>query len=281
MADKPLTMLENAIKYAEYGWKVYPLIQGGKVPHKGSNGHLDASNDPEEVKKLFLKYGSNSNIGINLLKTEYIVIDIDRHQEGKSGFDAIQELEDAYQPLPDTFTVTTPRNGEHRYFKISGLSLDRDLIDFRPGVDVLGTKVNAVPSQTETGAYRVKSGNIAEIAECPRWFMEVMAQHDKQKRNGSRMAHNYSRPPTGKKFTAVFLEELLNGQTEGNRNAWITKQYGRMVSIGMDFTAAYEWIQIINERFVQPPLSAKEINVIVMSIAKREQQKYERLKERS
>ena len=54
MADKPLTMLENAIKYAEYGWKVYPLIQGGRVPHKGSNGHLDASNDPVEVKKLFL-----------------------------------------------------------------------------------------------------------------------------------------------------------------------------------------------------------------------------------
>ena len=128
MADKPLAMLDNAIKYAEYGWKVYPLIKGGKIPHKGSNGHLDASNDPEEVKRLFLQYGPSSNIGISLLDTEYIIIDIDLHQEGKSGFESLQELEDAYQALPDTFTVTTPRNGEHKYFKVSGLF--KHLIDF-------------------------------------------------------------------------------------------------------------------------------------------------------
>lgn len=279
MAEKPITMADTALQYAENGWKVYPLIQGGKIPHKGSNGHLDASNDPEEVKRLFLQYGVSSNIGISLLNTEYIVIDIDMHTEGKSGFDSLQELEDSYQALPDTFTVTTPRNGEHKYFKVSGLSLDRDQIDFRPGIDLLGTKVNAPPSSTSDGAYRAKPGHSSSIAELPRWFLELMIQHDRQKKSGFRM--DYNQPPKGKKFTAVFMEELLSGQAAGNRNAWVTKQYGRMVALGMDFTAAYEWIQIVNQNFVQPPLSAKELNVIVMSIAKREQQKYERLKERS
>ena len=275
MADKPLTMLENAIKYAEYGWKVYPLIQGGRVPHKGSNGHLDASNDPEEVKKLFLKYGSNSNIGINLLKTEYIVIDIDRHQEGKSGFDAIQELEDAYQPLPDTFTVTTPRNGEHRYFKISGLSLDLDLIAFRPGVDVLGTKVNAVPSQTETGAYRVKSGNIVEIAECPRWFMEVMAQHDKQKRrsNESFTVNHPTRYGNNKGKTIQLLEEVVQGIESGNRNAFFTRAIGTLLKANMNIKAAISLIIDWNKNYVKPPLDQSELHSIIKSVVSREGKK--------
>lgn len=278
MADKPITMLENAMKYAENGWAVYPLIQGGKIPHKGSNGHLDASNNPKEVKKLFLQYGASSNIGISLLNTEYIVIDVDLHTEGKSGFQSLQEIEEAYTTLPETFTVSTPRNGLHMYYRISGLSLDRDLIDFRPGLDVLGSKVMASPSVTEHGMYRVKSGKISDIAELPKFFLELMVQFDRQKQSGFRMA--YSRPPAGKKFTASFLEELMNGQQSGNRNAWITQQYGRMVALGMDYAAAYTWIQIINQNFVLPPLPAGELNNIVKSIAKREQRKYERLKER-
>lgn len=279
MAMKPITMLESAVKYAENGWAVYPLIQGFRIPHKGSSGHLDATSDPEEVKKLFLQYGVSSNIGISLLNTEYIVIDIDLHDESKNGHDSLKQLEDAYQPLPETFTILTPRNGEHRYFRIPGLSFNDDWVDFLPGVDLLGSKVMATPSVTDNGMYRVKSGKINNVAELPKWFIETMIQYDRQKKSDFRM--DYSQPSKGKKFTAVFLEELISGQSEGGRNSWITQHYGRMVALGMDYAAAYTLIQIVNKNFVQPPLSAGELNNIVKSIAKREQRKYERLKERS
>lgn len=272
MAMKPpITMMDMAVRYAENGWAVYPLIQSGKIPHAGSNGHLDASNDPEEVKKLFLQYGASSNIGLSLLNTEYIIIDVDRHAESKSGFISLQELEDAYQALPDTYTVSTPRNGEHHYYRIPGLSLDRDLIDFRPGIDILGSKVNAAPSVTEKGSYRVKSGKITEVAELPKWFIELMVQHERQNQGGFRI--DYKGVTTGKKYTATFMEELIVGQSAGNRNAWALKQFGRMVALGMDMTIAYEWIKLINKNFIEPPLSAKELNTIVASVAKREQRK--------
>ena len=279
MADKPTTMLSVAEGYAERGFQVYPLIPMGKIPHGGSSGHLDASSDPEEVRALFIKYGINSNIGISLLNTEYVVIDIDLHTEGKSGFDSLKELEDAYEPLPDTFTTETPRNGEHRYYRIPGLSLDRDLIDFRPGVDILGSKVNAAPSVTEKGAYRVKCGELANIAELPRWMIELMVQHERQKQSGFRIDNKGV--TNGKKYTATFMEELLSGQDDGNRNVWLTKQFGRMIALGMDYTAAYDWIKLVNQNFVRPPISAKRLNTIVASIAKREQQKYERFQERN
>ena len=275
MKVKPLTMLDNAIKYAEYGWKVYPLIQSGKIPHKGSNGHLDASNDPEEVKRLFLQYGPSSNIGISLLDTEYIIIDIDLHQEGKSGFESLQELEDAYQELPDTFTVTTPRNGEHKYFKVSGLSLDRDVIDFRPGVDVLGSKVMAVPSQTEKGAYRVKSGKISDIAELPRWFLELMMQHDRQKKrsNESFTVTYPTRYGNGKGRTIQLLEEVIQGVGEGERNAFFTRAFGTLLKANMDIEAAIKLMLDWNAHYVQPPLGKNELHSVLKSIVSRENKK--------
>ena len=275
MEVKPLTMLDNAIKYAEYGWKVYPLIKGGKIPHKGSNGHLDASNDPEEVKRLFLQYGPSSNIGISLLDTEYIIIDIDLHQEGKSGFESLQELEDAYQALPDTFAVTTPRNGEHKYFKVSGLSLDRDLIDFRPGVDVLGSKVMAVPSQTEKGAYRVKSGKISDIAELPRWFLELMMQHERQKQrsNESFIVTSPTRYGNGKGRTIQLLEEVIQGVGEGERNAFFTRAFGTLLKANMDIEAAIKLMLDWNAHYVQPPLGKNELHSVLKSIVSRENKK--------
>jgi hypothetical protein len=80
----------------------------------------------------------------------------------------------------------------------------------------------------------------------------------------------------GKKFTAIFLEELLAGAVSGQRNSWITKQFGRMISLGMDMTAAYEWIRLVNLHFLHPPLSDKELNSIIISISKREQQKLDK-----
>lgn len=273
MATKPpITMMDMAVRYSENGWAVYPLIQGGKIPHKGSNGHLDASNDPEEVKKLFLQYGASSNIGLSLLNTEYIIIDVDLHHEEKSGFDSMQELEDAYQALPDTYTVSTPRNGEHRYYKISGLSLDRDLIDFRPGIDILGTKVNAAPSVTDVGAYRVKSGKITDIAELPKWFIELMVQHDKQNQMGTdfNFIANYKTPPQGKTWKAVFLEEMVGGAGDGNRNSWLTSMFGKLIYSKMDVRKAIQLIGVVNQNFVSPSIKQKELENIINSVLKRE-----------
>lgn len=82
-----------------------------------------------------------------------------------------------------------------------------------------------------------------------------------------------------KKFTASFMEELLAGVDDGNRDNWTTKQFGRMLSLGFDYTTAYIWIELINREFVRPPLEDKEINRIVLSIANKEKTKFEKARE--
>lgn len=82
-----------------------------------------------------------------------------------------------------------------------------------------------------------------------------------------------------KKYTASFMEELLAGVDEGNRDNWVTKQFGRMLSLGFDYTTAYEWIELVNREFVRPPLSDNNINRIVLSIANKEKRKLEKARE--
>ena len=275
MTTRPILMVETAVRYTDYGFQVYPLIQGGKVPHKNSSGHLDASNNPEAVTALFNKYGVQSNIGISLLNTEYVVIDIDRHQEETSGFDSLQELEEAYAKLPDTYTVNTPRNGEHRYYRIPGLSLDRDIIDFRPGIDILGTKVNAAPSETKQGLYSVKHGNVTEIAELPKFFIELMVQHDKQKKqsNDSFAMGNYKAYGGGKGKTIQLLEEVVQGIESGNRNAFFTRAFGTLLRANMNVEAAIKLMIDWNTRYVQPSLGSKELHSVLKSVVNRENKK--------
>lgn len=269
MKTQPINMAENAVQFAENGWKVYPLVKGGKVPHKGSNGHLEASNESEKVKELFLKYGNNSNIGISLIDTDIIILDVDIHTETVSGFDSVKELEDAYEQLPETYTVTTPRKGEHRYYRIPGLSLKKDFINFRPGIDILGTKVNAPPSRTDKGNYIVKSGEISEIAELPRWFVELMIQQDKQKQAETEF-NAYPNPPQGKTWKAIILEEMVDGTCEGNRNVWLTSMFGKYIYSRMDVRKAIKLIEVVNDSFVQPPIDSKELERIINSVLKRE-----------
>lgn len=281
MAKKPTAMADFAIKYTEAGFSVYPTVPGKKIPHAGSRGENDSTNNPDEVKALFTRYGINSNIAINLKGTDVIVIDCDEHVPGKSGHSSLEQLEASYEPLPPTYTVSSPSGGTHLYFITPGISLNQDIQDLLPGVDVMASKIMAVPSRSINddgelvGSYTVKSGKITEIANLPKWFLEYLKNNYQKKSTGSGFTLNNKGVTTGKKYTATFMEELIAGCSKGNRNAWALQQFGRMVALGMDMTVAYEWIRHINKNFIEPPLSAKELNAIVTSVAKREQRKYE------
>ena len=281
MAMKPTTMEDFAVKYAEHGFKPYPLIPGGKVPHKGSNGHLDGSDNPEKVKEMFIQNGINSNIGISLIDVDIIILDIDLHDEAASGFDSIRELEDAYEPLPETFTVSTPRNGLHKYYRLPGMSMNKDFIGFRPGLDILSTKIYAPPSMVKDaggeviGSYKVKSGKITELANLPNFFIELMVQHDKQKQQSDEgFTVNYStRYGDGKGKTIQLLEEIVQGVEIGGRNSFFARAIGTLLKANMSIEAAIALMIDWNKYYVKPPLSSAELHAVIKSVVSRENKK--------
>ncbi|WP_156883260.1 primase alpha helix C-terminal domain-containing protein [Lacticigenium naphthae] len=79
---------------------------------------------------------------------------------------------------------------------------------------------------------------------------------------------NYQRKRT---FTAQYMESLLESISEGERNQYLTSVTGKLFSLGMQAEAVYEWIHIVNDNFIHPPLFEDEVNTLFGSILKSDQ----------
>lgn len=264
-------LLSEALRFAKQGFKVFPCIPNQKRPIKDWS-YLKATNDPEEVYNVF-----NSkelyNVGINLKEAKLIVLDLDRHRDGQDGLAWLGEK--AKQSLDGDCVVSTPRNGLHVYYSLSGADIPNKL-ELADGVELLTDFCTLPPSFVDipkdniNGGYKLVSGSFEAIQPIPSWLLsEVQAKQGK--RSITLDFTDTNRPKTY--FTARFMAELKQGAGKGSRNSWITRQFGRMVSLGMSYEDSFDWIKIVNQNFIEPPLNDKELNGIVYSIIKRENRK--------
>lgn len=111
----------HAIKYAEQGYEVFPLIPGRKVPIT-SSGCNNATTNIGQIKRWIEDY-PDANIGIKA-GTDVLIIDID-NKDGRNGSDDLAKIEKELGNLPNSPKAETPTGGFHLYFK-------------HPGVDVKG-----------------------------------------------------------------------------------------------------------------------------------------------
>jgi hypothetical protein len=114
-----------ALRLAARGWPVFPLRPGSKLPAIRDWEHR-ATTDPERIAAWWSR--APYNIGIACGPAGLVVLDLDAahgHQpprgwsgEVRHGRDVLRLLaREAGEPDPvDTYTVTTPSGGEHRYF---------------------------------------------------------------------------------------------------------------------------------------------------------------------
>lgn len=142
----PTPIVNAALYYASIGLHVFPLQPRSKIPHKGTRGCLEATDDPEVIAGWWRKW-PESNVAI---ATGHLVdvIDID----GPLGVKSWAMFDDLPEPLG---VVSTPRaGGSHLYVPASG---DGNSAGIFPGIDYRGAGgyVVAPPSVNAEGiAYR-------------------------------------------------------------------------------------------------------------------------------
>ena len=158
--EAPIVGMEErltwALRYAEQGIGVFPLVAGSKIPPKGSSGHLAASTDPAQIRKWF-KADPTMNWGavggaVNPAGEHLVWIDVDR-TGGKDGLATLKlKAEGAGLELADfdTLIVETPTGGLHL-----GYWTGRAI---RQGANVLG-EGSAVDVRTDLG-YVVGPGSV-------------------------------------------------------------------------------------------------------------------------
>lgn len=122
------SMLDHALAWARRGFKVFPLVEGGKTPVV-SNFSGYATSDEELITSIWRDpvTGWTRGYNIGVLTNDYVVVDVDV-KDNKPGLDNYHALGGHFE----TLTVRTPSGGYHCYF----VGQDSANTYPAPGVDI-------------------------------------------------------------------------------------------------------------------------------------------------
>ena len=175
--------LNEALRYAELGLHVIPIKPGEKRPPM-LEWQNHATVDPQLITQWWTQQYAGHGVGIaprQLPNGQWLfVLDIDEKPEA-SGSETLQELIDAYGPLPDTPTVHSGSGKGVHYYLTSPFEIRNDqATKIGPGIDIRGNggQTCAPPTIHETGnqytwdlEYNLDT---TAIAEAPRWLLHML-----------------------------------------------------------------------------------------------------------
>ena len=252
-----MNRLNQVIKMVQHGLYVYPIVPNGKQPIRNYS-YLKATQDIAEIESWF-RQEPNINIGINLSKSNLIVVDIDNHNNDLQA--PLQSLSNLGYKLPSDYVERTQSGGLHYYFRANKPVKPTRKTKFIDGVDLLSDFVVTSPSNN----YRVLNGaTLDDIPQVPNWIIKAL---DNRAMPSDRMQDNPT--PYRRYYTGYLIDEIVTGVDAGNRNNWIASIFGKLLRAGTSPKNAYSLLQLINDNYVQPPLPSKELDNVADSILKR------------
>lgn len=251
-----MNRLDQVIKMVQRGLYVYPIVPNGKQPMRNYS-YLKATQDINLIKSWF-RDRPDINIGINLSKSNLIVVDIDNHNNDLNT--PLESLKNLGYKLPSDYVERTQSGGLHFYYKSDGIPATRKT-KFINGVDLLSDFVVSSPSNN----YKVLNGaTLDDIPQTPNWIIKAL---DNRVMPSDRMQDNPT--PYRRYYTGYLIDEIVTGVDAGNRNNWIASIFGKLLRAGASPKNAYSLLQLINDNYVQPPLPSKELDNVAESILKR------------
>lgn len=170
-APETKTRLECALEMARRGFKIFPVVAGGKTPLLPGDWRAHATKDEAKIRHWF-KELAGMNYAV-MAGAGYIVVDLDVKGEtdGVKKFDLLQ-LEHGFV---ETFVVVTPSGGKHLYLRVRGTFGNSH--SFGDGIDVRGgTSGYVVGPGCEVDGKRYTVANDTEIADADDWIVERLGK---------------------------------------------------------------------------------------------------------
>jgi hypothetical protein len=209
------SFLISAFSLVQFGWKVFPLATGAKIPmipaKSGGRGCLDATDDEEIIGEWDRRYPS-ANIGLACgIPSGIIVIDIDPRNGGTS---SVEKFAARKQILPPTVEVATANGGRHLYYAWQP-ELKNSKSALGPGIDIktTGGYVVAPPSVLDGGKkYTWVNSPLGEhLPRLPMWVVAALKPKPEPKYTGSTAARDLPKTING-------LVRTVANAGVGNRN---------------------------------------------------------------
>lgn len=242
--------LDNASRYAERGFHVFPCISGGKTPLTKS-GFKDASVDPAQIAEWSEQY-PDANIGIATGASNLIVLDVDT-KEGKAGLESLKQLYSdsaLATALKETKRVRTWSGGYHFYFRPrENVVLHNTASKLGKDLDIRGDGgyVIAPPSRGADGREYTWETPKAPILEIP---LELVSKLEV------------------KEWRPTFLNKDPVG--EGSRNDFLMRQGASLRAKGFEQDEIYAALSAINQNRCNPPVDDDEVKQIAGSVSRYE-----------
>lgn len=163
---KPLA--EIAVGYARLGYRVVPLEERGKRPHRGlgKGGWQQATTNDSQVATWWTRW-PEANIGLVTGGRLGFVLDVDR-------LEALAELP---APLPPTRTATTGSGGQHLFYALPpGVEIGNHRGRLPAGIDVrgCGTGYVVAPPSIHPSGERYRWSDRRAPAVAPGWLLDLI-----------------------------------------------------------------------------------------------------------
>lgn len=181
-------ILDAALEYAEAGYAVIPVKRSDKTPYT-ENGLLDASKDPEVIKKWWKKYPkANVAIACGKVSGNLFAIDVDiKPDKNKHGDFSIESWQAQYDRFPETVIQKTGSGGLHYFFKYDKIADFKNKVEAIPAVDIRGDGAYVVvsPSVYENGRtyeweHGVSIADKEEVAEANDSVIKLLELHPRK-----------------------------------------------------------------------------------------------------
>jgi Bifunctional DNA primase/polymerase, N-terminal len=225
-------MIEHALKYARLRIPVIPIWtmvrrngriacacgrpcgrDAGKHPlgHLVSNGALDATTDPETIKRWWAKW-PDANVGIRL--GSFMALDIDPRNGGDR---SLATLQNTHGVLPTTRRVKTGGGGWHIIYRRPDVELAGEL---GPGIDIkTGNGYIVAPPSLHTSGGRYQTIDDIPPAEAPAWLIDLLRKKPPEYINiAPRRVCNGGSTPYGRAALEREVEIVRNTPPGGGRN---------------------------------------------------------------
>ena len=245
------TLHAAALQLAQKGLAVFPCQPRGKEPACDAGLHA-ATCDIERINRWWQAV-PDLNVGIATGTASGIfVLDID----GEGGEASLRRLEQENCPLPPTIEAITGK-GRHCYFRMRG-SIRNSAGQIGAGLDIRGDGgyVIAPPSVHPSGRDYAWSVDAADIfADAPDWLHALINGGNSGAAKGKPLEH----------WHTALTEPIRNGE----RNTTLASICGKLLHAGLkDGFLLYDLIMCVNIARCAQPLSASEVETIVISVVR-------------
>jgi hypothetical protein len=178
-------MVEAALRYAELGWPVLPLVAGGKAPRiskrEGGRGYKDATTSPAAIERWWARW-PDSNIGIATGQGVLAVVDVDPREGGDEQLGRLCR-EASWDPKTATVRSGGLDRGRHLYFRCEDPALMARNFARRPGLrlQARGAYVVAPPSLHPSGQrYSWLRAPEHGLEALPGWILDRLNNPDRR-----------------------------------------------------------------------------------------------------